>query len=586
MKQYQFIYTDDAALRRELEDIRRQLDENPCARAVFRIYSGVVDHALVGRVCRVLDEAMPEALYLGCTTNANILGGALAASCIAISCTVFERESTHVALLHLPFTEENAAEAVDRLKAFIDENPWVSAVELHATTLGMSLRDFCDGMGTLRGDIQVFGGGACNPDPGDMANVVFSKVGGITGNGIVFLLMGGEDLHTHSTFIAGWKPLKRRFHVTRADRQVLYELDGEPAFHIYQRFLNVQRNDQFVANTLEFPLFMDHNGIDVLRCPLGLNDDDSLLLATELEADTTVRLAYGDPETILRSIRHDGQRIADFRPEVIQTFSCASRRFFWGDKNVSDETALMNSVAPTSGFYTSGEFLRIDGDLCVFNITLVLIAMREGDPTGEAVNISDVRLDNIDSEKIPLIRRFVSFIDASTAELEELNRRLALASVTDGLTGLCNRTEIERRIRHARTAHPEMPLSLIMLDIDNFKHINDVYGHQEGDRVIIALADVLGKVMSAVPTASLGRWGGEEFMILLPGGTILQAAALAESMRQAFATISYEAAGRQTVSIGVIHANPSEDADALYSRVDKALYAAKEQGKNRVVAME
>ena len=93
-----------------------------------------------------------------------------------------------------------------------------------------------------------------------------------------------------------------------------------------------------------------------------------------------MRIAYGNPETILAGIRHDRQVIADFQSEVIQTFSCAARRSFWGDQNISDETIILNSAAPTSGFHTAGEFLRINGDLCNFNITLVLVAMRDGRP--------------------------------------------------------------------------------------------------------------------------------------------------------------------------------------------------------------
>lgn len=218
---------------------------------------------------------------------------------------------------------------------------------------------------------------------------------------------------------------------------------------VYRRFLNINKNDRFFSNTLEFPLFLEHGDIDILRCPLAVNNDDSLVMSSDVQEDAIVRLAYGDPETILTSIREDGQKIADFRPEVIQTFSCAARKAFWGDENISDETILFNSVAPTTGFYTHGEFIRIKGDMLNFNVTLVIVAMREGDmpKTGKKVNIAKAQISN--NEKIPIIRRFVSFIEASTAELEEMNMKLALSSVTDGLTRLYNRAEIERKIRSA-----------------------------------------------------------------------------------------------------------------------------------------
>ena len=590
MKQFQIAYEDVEAFREELEKIERWRGANPSHATVFRIYSKDMALEHVKRVCDTLDEMMPDALYLGCTTNANILNGALAETEVSITCTVFESEATRVKLLQYPYTAENAKETVRELREYCDANAWVSSVEMHATLLGMPVREFCDAMSTLRSDIQVFGGGACSPNVNDITTVVFSKGNGFTTQGIVFLLLGGSGFHTYSTFISGWKPLKRKFKVTKAYRQILFELDGEPAFKIYQRFLKIDKNSRFVSNTLEFPLFMDYDGIDVMRCPIFANEDDSIVMTSEVMEGADVRLAYGDPETILNSIMHDGQSIADFQPEVIQTFSCAARKAFWGDEKIGDETVLFNSVAPTSGFYTSGEFLRINGIVRNFNSTLVFAAMREGEPKdGKVVNIDVSRIDGSEDERIPLIQRFVSFIEASTAEFEELNHKLAVTSITDGMTGLYNRSEIEKRIRNTLEERKQTgaseALSLVMLDIDNFKKINDIYGHREGDRVIVALADVLKRATDGEVGSARGRWGGEEFMVLLPGRDLNDAAKLAEEIRKEFASISYETAGCQTVSVGVVQAEDGEDADAFYNRVDKALYMAKANGKNQVVKL-
>ena len=600
MKQFQIAYQGDEALRKNLEEINGWRGANASFATLFRIYSDDMSLEHIGHVCDILDEEMPDALYLGCTSHANILDGALSEARIILSCTIFEYETTQVKLLQFPFTEENAVEVVDELKAYCDEHTWVSSVEMHATMLGMSVRDFCDEMSELRSDIQVFGGGAYNPRMDEETTVVFSKGNGFSDRGIIFLLMGGSDFHTYSTLIAGWKPLTRKFRVTKAERALLYELDGEPAFDIYQRFLKITRSDNLISNTLEFPLFMDYKGVPVLRCPLGVTDDNALVMATEVLENTDVRIAYGDPEMILSSIRHDGQKIADFQPEIIQTFSCAARKAFWGDENISDETTLLGSIAPTSGFYTSGEFLRMDGEVRNFNITLVLVAMREGGPKNdEIVNIQDTRLDNIESEeRIPLIRRFVSFIEATTKELEEskkeleesnrelekVNKKLAYTSITDGLTNLYNRTEIERNIKNSLTKQQSTALSLIMLDIDNFKTVNDNYGHGEGDRVIVALSDILRDVLKDVGSAYSGRWGGEEFMVLLQCN-VNEAAELAEKIRTEFASVTYETAGPQTVSIGVAQVREGENSDALCTRVDNALYTAKANGKNQVVKL-
>ena len=584
MKQFQLTYTNDEAFGRELDNIKQWCENNPAYTTIFRIYSASLDLDRIRHVCDILDEEMPDALYLGCTSNANILAGALTESDLIMTCTVFERPTTRAMLLQIPFSEENIKEDVRKLREYCDENRWVNSVEMHATRLGMPVREFFDEMGTLREDILIYGGGAFKPDPNDIATAVFSKGNDFSDHGIVLLLLGGEDLHTYGMYISGWKPLDRRFKITKADRLVLRELDGEPAFNVYQKFLKIEKNDQLVTNTMEFPLFLDYNGTDVLRCALDVYDDNSLLLTSVVPEDTTVRLAYGDFETILKSIREDGQNIADFRPEAIQVFSCASRRAFWGDDNISSETIMFNKVAPTAGFYTGGEFLRIKGFLFEFDVTLVLVGMREGEPKNdEIVPMSDAKFGDAD-EKVPLIRRFVSFIEASTADLEESNRRLALFSITDGLTGLYNRTEIERCIRESLEAKRDK-VSLIMLDLDDFKRVNDTYGHQEGDNVIIALADAMRQVLEKEESACIGRWGGEEFMVLLSDCDASAAAAYAEGIRREFAAVSYEKAGNQTVSLGVTQFKEGEDADALCSRVDKALYTAKTGGKNRVVTL-
>lgn len=598
MKQFQIVYENDGAFCEELKKIDQWRAENAAYATLFRIYSDDMDLEHIKHVCDLLDEKMPDAYYLGCTSNANIMDGALTDAHIILSCTVFEYETTQLKVLQFPFMEATVKEDVRALRKYCEENPWVRAVEMHATIMYMSMKEFCDEMSGLPKDIQVFGGGAFNPNLDDETAAVFSKGNGFLEHGIIFLLLGGDDFHTYSTFIAGWKPLTRRFTVTKADKEILYELNGEPAFQVYQRFLSIPKSDKFFSNTLEFPLFMDHGGIDLLRCPLSVNDDDSLVMSSDMAENASVRLAYGDPATILSSIRQDGQSIADFQPDVIQTFSCAVRRAFWGDENVSDETILFSSVAPTFGFYTHGEFIRIGGDMLNFNVTLVIAAMREGEPKNSVpVNIYDGKLDNIENDRLPLIRRFVSFIETTNAELEEanrkledVNRQLAVASITDGLTKLYNRAEIERQIRSTMEERTQQGalgnLSLIMLDLDNFKRVNDVYGHKEGDRVIVALCDVLRKVIGGVEHSAAGRWGGEEFMIMLPDSDMAQAMQLAEQIRLEFSAISYETAGCQTVSLGVTQAREGESADALYTRVDKALYHAKYNGRNRVVNLE
>lgn len=175
MKQFQILYKDDKEFIEKLTEIKQWRASHSAYVTIFRIYSEDMEFEHIRHICDCLDDEMPDALYLGCTTNANIMDGALSHTKIILTCTIFEYETTQAKILQLPFSEENAAQDVAELKKCCDANPWVHAVEMHATIMDMSMMEFCNEMSLLRKDIQVFGGGAFNPDMDDETAFVFPK---------------------------------------------------------------------------------------------------------------------------------------------------------------------------------------------------------------------------------------------------------------------------------------------------------------------------------------------------------------------------------------------------------------------------
>jgi len=170
-------------------------------------------------------------------------------------------------------------------------------------------------------------------------------------------------------------------------------------------------------------------------------------------------------------------------------------------------------------------------------------------------------------------------IDDITIEYNH-NKELKLRSITDGMTGLFNRTETVRRIDEAIDG--KSLLSLIMIDIDDFKKVNDSFGHDIGDNVIKGIAKILLDLAQLDPTLTPGRWGGEEFMLVLPGASTESACLTAEMIRKDFANTEFEFAGKRTVSLGVSTFSAGDNTDTLSKRVDEALYISKQEGKNRV----
>jgi diguanylate cyclase (GGDEF)-like protein len=172
-------------------------------------------------------------------------------------------------------------------------------------------------------------------------------------------------------------------------------------------------------------------------------------------------------------------------------------------------------------------------------------------------------------------------------ELARANEALLKASQTDGLTGLDNRRHIEERLtemfEHAvRLAEP---LGCVMCDIDHFKSVNDTYGHQVGDAVLRQVADILRN--SAREIDRVGRYGGEEFIVLLPSANVDDVAGFAERLRRAVEAHEFTYEGgtlRRTLSAGAA-AWPNtaiHHQEGLVKAADDALYLAKQNGRNRV----
>ncbi|MGK0250345.1 MAG: diguanylate cyclase (GGDEF)-like protein [Oleispira sp.] len=176
-----------------------------------------------------------------------------------------------------------------------------------------------------------------------------------------------------------------------------------------------------------------------------------------------------------------------------------------------------------------------------------------------------------------------------TNELESVNEKLAELSTTDALTGVRNRRYfdqmLEREFNRARREREQ--LSILMLDIDFFKRINDEYGHQVGDDALRRVANALREVLHRT-TDFVARYGGEEFAIILPNTEVAGAYLVAEKIRKKIAKQPFDAAGITfsiTVSIGIMGDEPSSgsSADFWLKEADDALYKAKEGGRNKVV---
>jgi two-component system cell cycle response regulator len=241
---------------------------------------------------------------------------------------------------------------------------------------------------------------------------------------------------------------------------------------------------------------------------------------------------------------------------------------------------------------------RIKGDEALPFIPIILVTAR--DSTQDKVEGLEAGADDYLTKPINFpelearvrsmlrIKRLQDELDEKNRELELVNKRLRKLSITDGLTELFNHRHIHQLLREEfeRARRTGEPVGVAMLDLDRFKQVNDTYGHPTGDVILYETAQILKDTAREIDM--VGRYGGEEFIVILPDTTEDDAAQFAERVRRRVSEHVYRDEAtevRMTVSSGVASFPEAavEGEEMLLKRADEALYRAKESGRNRVV---
>ncbi|WP_029231162.1 sensor domain-containing diguanylate cyclase [Butyrivibrio sp. VCB2006] len=586
MKQFNYEFTQVGEVDKAIKEVYAYTENHPYKSILFHLYSIVFTDEQINQVQSIIRDVYKDAHIGGTSSNGDICDGHLAEYGMVMAVSVFESTDVSVHLYDCPVDGET--EVGSRIMDVINQADNIKAAEILITLKTINSRKILNKVEKCRSDVQFFGGGSANADISETYTSVMNE-NDISHAGVLLITYSGDDLVVDIRHAIGWKPLGKDMTATKIEGKRLYELDGVPATQIYSKYLDIQANDDFFSNILEFPIMSTQHGQHVLRLPFSCDSESgSILLAADLDKGTKVNLSYGDPDVIKGDVTELAEHVKEFAPQAVFLYSCGVRRLYW-KYLINKETGPFSKIAPVAGFYSSGEIMRMDDYLIEHHVTLIAISMREGEhakaqPTGNG----DKKIEMSDEQKmhgqISMVRRLATFINVTAAELRAANDELQQMADTDALTGLNNRRVIDKVVRgtvdHYRNMNFDITLGIV--DIDDFKSINDTYGHAEGDRVIVGISNMLEKQIDKVPNSIIGRWGGEEFLFMLPKTSLKDAVSLIDGVRQEIAETVFEGVGTRTISIGMTEFKDGDSVDDIFHRADEALYVAKGSGKNRI----
>lgn len=551
-----------------------------------QIFSSDRDPSWIMSIDAALRLTIPMAVVVGVTTMGEIAEGRLFINTTVISLAFFEK--TRVQGFLITGDNGNEKDLGNKFSGEIEKTcSEIAGVMLLATPFTMNVSDFLMGYSSGRsGKYPVFGGGA-----GDYEAVqepLITLNGNYTSKGVLAVVFMGNDIQIDMHTYLGWQPLSKEMIITETDGLWVKKIDNIPAFDVFHRYLDIQNDKDFFLNVLEFPLLLKRNGIQYAKAPMEVNSENAIKFITDLKEGETVCIGYGNPSVMIEKANDIQNRIQTFNPEVIFLYSCICRRFLL-QSEVDLETSPFESIAPTSGFYTYGEIYSQGKYVMLLNATMVAVSMKEWDGKKLAEGVDNQiekpkSLDPFTSQHTRIISRLVNFIRVVTDELEEANTEARRLAERDYLTQAYNRMKAHEFMKDEikRSERYGLQFSIIMLDMDYFKKVNDTYGHNLGDEILVQLVRLISLEIRTIDM--LSRWGGEEFLIIMPMTDRDGAKITAERIRTVVERTQFTKGLCQTCSFGVAAYKKGETMEALIDRVDKALYEAKLRGRNCVIA--
>ncbi|MBR3458890.1 MAG: diguanylate cyclase [Selenomonadaceae bacterium] len=601
IKQFYVVYKEDIPLENQLRHIERYR-QHWDAGILAHVFMNMGNMAAAQKLSQDIRRVFPMASIIGCCTDGNILKGMVSDYGTLLLFSVFE--STRVETMNLPFLpgeEEKAALALSRAFGPYDD---LRAIEFLVTVMKIDPSGFFSSLRISPPSLPIFGAGIIGLNPAswtkseERAFLMTEK--GIVQSGAVAVAYRGKDLHVCLKHVLGWKPVGMVMEATKSSGRILETVDDEPAYEIYRKYLDIPKDRNFFRNSLGFPFLVQETNHEFLRVPSAVTAEGHLFFPGEIPQSSKLRLTYGNPGEILRDVRQCCNQLRQFSSQGTLVYECIDRRAFWNTA-IHQELAPFGHLGDVAGCFLEGEFLGTAQSVIRHECTILIIGMREGEAAMSYAPDAPPAEERLDDETA-MLKRMATFVQRTTdalqtayhqmtllnEELQVANRRLSHISKTDELTQLLNRREIERRIHSAlKEAYEKSEdVSLVLIDIDFFKKVNDTFGHAIGDSVLRQTAKILANAVHEENGEAAGRWGGEEFILLLPGCNLEKSVERAEQVRKEIAAHRFAHAGHQTVSIGVASSKDKIAKEVIFIRADEALYQAKSNGRNQVIAKE
>lgn len=579
MKTYNIVYEDEGSLLTLVEKEKIKDSSN----IMIQVFTSISNKRDIKNFIEEINKILPSSHLLGSTTDGEIINGEVTKGKTILSLTIFE--DTQLETIYVENKKQSSLEVgVELSKKLSLDVP--NLLFLFTDGLNTNGEEFLNGVNLNLPNVKVAGGMA--GDGGRFEKTFVFTKDAVIDSGAVGISLKNENLIINNQYNFNWLKIGKEMTITESKENVVYKIDGKTAVETYAHYLGEEIANLLPNIGIEFPLILTRDGIDMARAVVGVNDDESLIFAGNLNVGDRVQFGYGDLASIMEHATDLQRDISNNSCESIFVYSCMARKRFLKD-SIKEEIAPFGELASTIGFFTYGEFY-FEKKKHLFNQVMTSISISENAISPISSNIINNSLKKEDKQNTNTLKALTNLIQRSSEELkfqyEEMKEQknfLKYQANHDFLTGLYNRsffyTSLDLQIEKAKRR--EEGFALLFIDLDGFKEINDNHGHHIGDYI---LKEVSSRLKSRIRTSDIvSRLGGDEFTIILDNiDTIEDISSIANNILFAL-NEKIDGKYKLSGSIGISrYPGNAVNSDELIKYSDKAMYGAKDNGKNTI----
>jgi len=336
---------------------------------LIQIFTSINKKKFIQKLLDEMNSIFKEAIIIGSTTDGEIMNGKVSIDRTVLNFTQFKNTTIEVKSVKHKKDVYYSGRFLAKHLIKKDTKLLISL----ADGLNTNAEEFLNGISSIDKNIKIAGGLA-----GDRAKfkktMVFTK-DNIIKKGAVAISLNSNSLYIHRDHSFNWQPIGKELTITRADKNIIYEIEGKSAVDIYEYYLGKEVADKLPRIGIEFPLIIYRDGLAIARAVLKKGKDGSLIFGANFKSGDKVYFGYGNAYKILNKSKDIFNNTQKSNPETIFLYSCMARRRFMPN-DIELETMPLYKIAPTVGFFTYGEFFTHKNHE-LLNQTMTLVAMSE-----------------------------------------------------------------------------------------------------------------------------------------------------------------------------------------------------------------